>query len=101
MESEYLTAEQAADKLQMHPRTIRRLLKDGQLPGVKIGARQWRISAKTLQEWVEGSGKPRTEPLLPIQSEKLASKAAADPKWKNKTTGAKKLAQGKVEKRER
>ncbi len=36
-------------------------------------------------------GKPASEPLAPAQSSKLAAKAATDPKWKNKTTGAKKI----------
>ncbi len=35
--------------------------------------------------------KARTEPLRPDQSRKLVDKAAKDPDWKNKTTGAKKI----------
>jgi hypothetical protein len=33
-------------------------LRDGQLPGRKIGARQWRISADALKAYVEGGQKP-------------------------------------------
>src|ERR1035437_2911489 len=44
-EDEYLTAEQAAEKLQLHARTVRRLLASGELPGRKVGGKDWRISA--------------------------------------------------------
>jgi len=54
MADELLTVEQAAERLQMHPDTVRRLLRDGQLPGRKIGARQWRISADALKSYIEG-----------------------------------------------
>ena len=52
-----MTVEQAAEKLQMHPDTIRRMLRDKQLPGIKLGKRQWRVSAKALHEYVEKGGK--------------------------------------------
>ena len=58
MSDELLTVEQAAERLQMHPDTVRRLLRDSQLPGRKIGARQWRISADALKAYVEGGQAP-------------------------------------------
>ena len=58
MEDELLTVEEAAGRLKMHPVTVRRLLRDGQLPGRKIGARQWRISADVLKAYVDGGQKP-------------------------------------------
>ncbi len=57
MDIEFLTVDQAAAKLQMHPRTIRRLLARGELPGQKIGVRQWRVSATALSAFVEGGRK--------------------------------------------
>jgi excisionase family DNA binding protein len=57
MTDELLTVEQAAERLQMHPDTVRRLLREGQLPGRKFGPRQWRISAAALRAYIEG-GKP-------------------------------------------
>jgi excisionase family DNA binding protein len=53
-EDEYLTAEQVAEKLQLHVRTVRRLLVDGELPGKKIGAKEWRVSAAVLKAYIEG-----------------------------------------------
>ena len=61
-EPEYLTAEQVADKLQLHPRTVRRLLTNGELPGAKIGTREWRVSAAVLRAFVEGKLQPAPKP---------------------------------------
>ncbi len=60
-EPEYLTPDQAASKLQMHPKTVRRLLNEGKIPGQRVGNRQWRISAAALQRYIEGDGKPKPE----------------------------------------
>ncbi len=60
-EDEYLTAEQVAEKLQMHPRTVRRLLNSGHLPGKKIGGKEWRVSAATLKAYIEGGEKSKPE----------------------------------------
>jgi excisionase family DNA binding protein len=54
VEDEWLTVEEAASRLKMHPVTIRRLLREGALPGRKLGARQWRISAAALKAYFEG-----------------------------------------------
>ncbi len=51
-----LTVEQAAERLQIAPYTVRAHLKRGQLRGVKRGA-QWRIPESALLE-----GAPPTEP---------------------------------------
>lgn len=56
-----LTVEQAAEKLQMHPATIRRYIRDGQISGVRLGARQWRISAAALKAFIEKGGAPKGE----------------------------------------
>ncbi len=53
-EDEYLTAEQVAEKLQLHPRTVRRLLANGELPGKKVGGKEWRVSAAALKAYIEG-----------------------------------------------
>ncbi len=53
MSDELLTVEQAATRIQMHPDTVRRLLREKQIPGVKLGARQWRIPAGALSEFID------------------------------------------------
>ena len=57
MTDELLTVEQAAERLQMHVDTVRRLLREGRLPGRKVGVRTWRISAAALQKYMEGAPK--------------------------------------------
>lgn len=61
MEDELLTVEEASKRVKMHPVTVRRLLRDGQLPGRKVGVRQWRVSAAALKAYIEG-GAPSPAP---------------------------------------
>jgi excisionase family DNA binding protein len=58
VEPEYLTPGEVADKLRIHERTVRRLLADGKLPGLRIGSKKWRISAATLKAYIEGGEQP-------------------------------------------
>ena len=57
MEKEFLSADEAAEMLHMHPRTVRRLLASGELPGTRLG-RQWRISLAAVRRLIEGGQKP-------------------------------------------
>jgi excisionase family DNA binding protein len=57
-ELEFLTAEQVAEKLQLHPRTVRRLLASGELPGKRIGGREWRVSVAALRAYMENPTQP-------------------------------------------
>ena len=57
MEKEFLSADEAAEMLHMHPRTVRRLLASGELPGTRLG-RQWRISLAAVRKLIEGGQKP-------------------------------------------
>ena len=75
-EDEYLTAEQAAEKLQLHARTVRRLFASGELPGRKVGGKEWRISADALKAYVEGGQAPAAA------SSKVRAKKAKKPKGK-------------------
>lgn len=43
-----LTAEEVAEYLRIHPYTVRRLARDGKLPGFKIGG-QWRFRKESLE----------------------------------------------------
>lgn len=70
VEPEYLTSEEVAGKLRIHERTVRRLLADGKLPGQRIGAKKWRISAGALKAYMEG-----VQPPAPATSKVRPKKA--------------------------
>jgi excisionase family DNA binding protein len=59
MDEEFLTTEEVFDYLQIHPRTLYRLLKSGMLPAVRVG-RQWRIRKQDLDTWVAIQRQRRT-----------------------------------------
>ena len=46
--SVFLTVDEAADQLRVHPATIRRMIKGGKLPAVRVG-RLWRVDASVTQ----------------------------------------------------
>lgn len=48
-DDEYLTTEEAAKLLKLHPDTVRRLIREGKLPGIKIGG-QYRIRRRDIDE---------------------------------------------------
>ena len=47
-----LTIDEVATYLKLHPLTVRRLARRGDIPAVKIG-RQWRVKRDLLERWVE------------------------------------------------
>jgi excisionase family DNA binding protein len=65
MTNTLLTPDEAAQMLGLSPFTVRRLLRQGELPGRKIGKRQWRIRRVDLEEYLGATGKP----LLANQSQ--------------------------------
>jgi excisionase family DNA binding protein len=60
MDSEYLTPEEIAIKLKVHEDTIRRWLRTGELKGIKIGKRQWRIRKADLDAYLSGQNQGNT-----------------------------------------
>ena len=48
----FLTTEEVLGYLKTTPRTVYRLIRDGELPAVRIG-RQWRFRRTDLDAWVE------------------------------------------------
>lgn len=58
--SDVLTVDEAARELKMHPVTVRKLLRNGHLPGGKVGPRQWRISGAALKAYIEGKRAPES-----------------------------------------
>ncbi len=53
-----LTATQAAERLQVHPETVRRLIKAGRIKAValnnKTARTQWRIDPKEIEAFMAG-----------------------------------------------
>jgi excisionase family DNA binding protein len=58
---EILTASQVADLLQIHPRTVYKLVKQGSIPGRKFGG-GWRFSKSEILLMIspQGASKPAT-----------------------------------------
>ena len=61
---QYLTSEQVAKKLQVHPFTVLKYLKSGKLKGVKIG-RMYRIKEGDVEKFLE---KISTTPSKPSEA---------------------------------
>jgi excisionase family DNA binding protein len=45
-----LTVDEVSEVLGMHPLTVRRMARDGELPAFKVG-RQWRIKRELFLRW--------------------------------------------------
>ena len=56
-ERDIMTFKQATEYLQIVPKTLYKLLRDGNIPARKIGNR-WRFSRRALEEWARGD-KPK------------------------------------------
>ena len=48
---EILNVTQVAQVLHLHAMTVYRLVKEGKLPGFKVGGR-WRFNRRTLEDWM-------------------------------------------------
>lgn len=51
MSPELLTVQQVAELLHLHAMTVYRLVKEGKLPGFKVGGR-WRFEKGVLESWM-------------------------------------------------
>ncbi len=55
--TKFLTAQQVADRLQVTPATVKRWLREGQLPGVMLGDRAgWRVAEADLDAYLRAQG---------------------------------------------
>lgn len=60
--ADYMTTEEAAEKLGFHVISIRRLVRDGKLKGVKVGP-TWLVSRKSVDEYLKSTdGMSKTDP---------------------------------------
>jgi excisionase family DNA binding protein len=50
MQIKYLTVDELSEYLQVHKTTIYRMLKQGKLPGFRIGS-DWRFSLESIKQW--------------------------------------------------
>jgi len=48
---ETYTVDEVAQALKLHPYTIRRLSREGKIPGFKFGG-QWRFHKEAIQKWM-------------------------------------------------
>ncbi len=67
---EYLTVADVANRLKVHPATVKRWLREGKLGGVLLGDRAgWRVSEEDLAQFLDGQRR--------VQQEQLEGKPAA------------------------
>ena len=55
MNDELLTVEQTAERLQLSVPTVRRMLREGKLPGRKLGPRQWRVPTAAIRQFIDAA----------------------------------------------
>ena len=54
-DDQWLTPDQVAERLQFHPDTVRRLLREGKIQGYQISKRTgWRIRASEIDRYIMG-----------------------------------------------
>lgn len=51
MQNELLTIEEVAELLRVSPYTVRKYLRQGQFPGIKVGG-QWRVRKTDLEAYI-------------------------------------------------
>jgi excisionase family DNA binding protein len=83
MDDTFLTTSEVIDYLHVNLRTVYRLLKAGQLPGVRVG-RQWRFRRADVDAWLEGRRSPsQASPMSPARP----TVAAASPRGTARLAG--------------
>ena len=55
---QFLTAEEVAEALKLHPYTVRRLCREEKIPCFKFGG-QWRFREDEIEKWSKGSNKSK------------------------------------------
>ena len=78
MDESFLTTEEVLDYLQVHLRTVYRLIKAGKIPAVRVG-RQWRFRKRDIDAWLE-SQRPRTSRPTASAPSRATAPAAGHPR---------------------
>ncbi len=52
-DGDILTITELSEHLRVHPTTIYRLLRQGRIPGFRVGA-SWRFSRRAIENWERG-----------------------------------------------
>ncbi len=69
----WLTVEQISERLQFHPDTVRRLLREGKIRGHRVNRRAgWRVKASEIERFVEGSPWGMTEDVNGLEGKVAA-----------------------------
>jgi excisionase family DNA binding protein len=71
VDTTYLTAEEAAQRLRVSPDTIRRFLRDKKLDGARVGG-QWRIPVEALQQVYAPTGEILEEKVMTLTDREVA-----------------------------
>jgi excisionase family DNA binding protein len=65
-EEEILTISELSAHLRVHPTTIYRLLREGRIPGFRVGS-AWRFSRTAIEKWERGQVGPLEGRSLPLR----------------------------------
>ena len=72
------TADQVAEILHLHPKTIRRFIRQGTLKARKVG-KQWRITERELKDFIGDTNQSADESDSQKISEKISEKPRLPP----------------------
>ena len=74
METQLLTPNQVAHRLQLNLSTVYTWLRDGRLPGIRLGNR-WRVSEDALKGLGTGGARARLAPKAPVPTHDAESES--------------------------
>jgi len=84
MNTRLLTPEEVAEHLAVTPKAVRAWLRDGKLPGLRLG-RLWRIRPADLDAFIDGPGFTSAQRVSPARNARVSLSPA--PKRKAKRVG--------------
>jgi excisionase family DNA binding protein len=90
-----LRVDQVAELLQVHPSSVRRLIADGELPAVRIGAagRAIRVPRSALEQWLHATPRER-EHSTPSATAQRAGREPDAPDGTGETFGGQRSSAG-------